>query len=170
MSQLEKTLLQEMCKRILLVADGSVSGLRAAKFAIMFAKLTGATLWAQAVVDTATLRELELSRIFIAEEAAEYARELEGDAERQLQAIRALADSKKCRIETMLSRGSVHAEVIEFSMEKKIDLIILGWSTNLKRPNERDRVSQEYFHIVRESRVSVLFAKNEAIDLEFKKF
>jgi nucleotide-binding universal stress UspA family protein len=136
----------------------------------MLAKHTDAALWAQAVVDTATIRELELSRIFIAEEAAEYSRELEEDAERQLEVIRTLAGTKKCPINTILSRGSVHAETIEFAMEKKIDLIILGWGSNLKRRQERDRISLEYSHIVRESRVSVLFIKNEDMDLHFKKF
>jgi len=169
MSLLGKAPLQGIFRRLLLVVDGSAAGLRAAKYAIILAKHAEAALWAQAVVDTATIRELELSRIFVEEEASEYERELEEDAKKHLNHIVSLAEAKKVRAEPVLARGSVYARIVEFAMEKDVDLVIIGGSSRSVRAHERDRASLEYARVLRESRVSVLFVKDEKIDLEYKK-
>ncbi len=80
MSLLGKIQSRGIFERILLVVDGSAAGARAAKFAIIMARQGGAELFAISVVDTATIRELELSRIFVEEEGREYERSLEEDA------------------------------------------------------------------------------------------
>lgn len=169
MSLLGKNHSQGIFERVLLLVDGSAAGVRAAKFAIILARQEGAELFAIAVVDTATIRELELSRIFIEEEGHEYERSLEEDAKKYLHHIAGLAAEKKCRIETVLERGSVYGRVVEFAMEKRIDLIIIGGEVVRERGGSRDRASLEHLRVLHEARQSVLFVKDPDIDVDFKK-
>jgi nucleotide-binding universal stress UspA family protein len=158
-----------MFERILIVVDGSAASVRAARFAIIMAKETGAEIYAISVVDTATIHELELSRIFVEEEGHEYERSLEEDAKKNLHHVAGLAESKKCRIETVLERGSVYGRIVEFAMEKKIDLIVIGGDVGQDRGGTRNRASLEYLRVLRESRQSVLFVKDPGVDVNFKK-
>jgi nucleotide-binding universal stress UspA family protein len=169
MSLLGKSTLQEFFKKILIVVDGSAASIRAAKFAIILSKYTEAQLYALAVIDTATIRELELSRIFIEEEGKEYERELEADAQKHLQNIVSLGESKKRPIEAVLEHGSVYAKIVGFAMDKNVDHILIGESSRSKRHDERDRMFLEYTRVLRDAKCSVLFVKNEDIDLEYKK-
>lgn len=169
MSLLGKIQSRGIFERILLVVDGSAAGARAAKFAIIMARQGGAELFAISVVDTATIRELELSRIFVEEEGREYERSLEEGAKKHLHHIAGLAESKKCRIETVLERGSVYGRIVEFAMEKRIDLIVIGGEVGQDRGSSRDRASLEYLRVLREARQSVLFVKDPDVDVDFKK-
>jgi len=169
MSLLRKPHYEGMFQRVLIVVDGSAAGVRAAKFSIMVARRTGAELFAISVVDTATIRELELSRIFVEEEGREYERSLEEDTKKHLHYIASLAESKKCHVETVLERGSVYGRIVEFAMEKEIDLIVIGGEIGQDRGGARDRASLEYLRVLREARQSVLFVKNPDVDVDFKK-
>jgi len=108
-----------------------VSEFLAAKYAIVLAKLYRCRLSAAYVVDTATIKQLTLSKIFIQEESQEYERSLQTNGERYLAFVEELARAKGVKIERELRRGAVYTEILAVAEEKKADLIILGgWEKN----------------------------------------
>ncbi|MCK5266906.1 MAG: universal stress protein [Spirochaetes bacterium] len=161
-----------MYQKAILAVDGSEEGLRAAKFAVMLSKNLSIELLALYVVDTATIKELLLSKIFIDEESKEYESSLEKNGDKYLKLVNEMALSKKVKIETILEHGSIYGKIIEMALEKNADLIILGGrkKTLKKDPSSRDLLSNEYIKVLRESAVSVLFVKGEEIDKQFDKF
>jgi glutaredoxin len=65
------------------------------------------------VVDTATLKELLLSRIFVEDESFEYEKSLLANGERYLNYIEELADRKGVGVEKVLRRGSIFASFLK---------------------------------------------------------
>jgi nucleotide-binding universal stress UspA family protein len=118
------------------------------------------------VVDTATIRQLTLSKIFIQEESQEYEKSLGLNGERYLSFVNELASAKGIKLERELRRGAIYTEILAVADEKKADLIILGgW--------EKDRSTREIFsHAHREiminAKCSVILAKEPGIDLLYK--
>jgi len=159
-------------RTILLAVDGSDEALRASKFAIMMAKQVEAELVALYVVDTATIKELLLSRIFIDEESKEYENSLEENGKKYLHLVGEQADSKKQKVETILERGSIYGKIIEIAMEKNADLIVVGARKRGVKADSssRDLLTSEYNRVLREAGISVLFVKGEEIDDRFRKF
>lgn len=157
-------------ERILLAVDGSDEAILASKLAIMLAKQMDATLTALYVVDTATIKELLLSRIFIDEESHEYESSLEENGKKYLHFVDALAVGKKLKAETILERGSIYGKIIEIAMEKQADLIVVGGRRRGGKAGEsRDLLSSEYARVLREAQIPVLFAKGEEIEKAFEK-
>ena len=70
--------MNEPLRKLLVVVNGSESSIGAVKYAIALAKAYGSKVVAAYVVDTATIRQLALSRIFVPDESAEYEESLEG--------------------------------------------------------------------------------------------
>ena len=70
---------------------GSNASILAAKYAIVLAKLYRCRLTAVYVVDTATIKQLALTKIFIQEESIEYEKSLEANGERYLSFVEELA-------------------------------------------------------------------------------
>ena len=64
-------------KKIIVAISGSDSSINGAKYAIMLAKMYKLDLSVVYVVDTSTLKELLISKIFIEEESAEFENNLE---------------------------------------------------------------------------------------------
>lgn len=161
-----------MFQRILLAVDGSDEAINASRFAIMLARNIGAELIALYVVDTATIKELLISRIFIDEESKEYETSLEENGKKYLHFVAEMAESKKCKLETILERGSIYGKILEVAMDRGVDLIVVGArKRGLKSEgSSRDLLSSEYNKVLREAPVSVLFVKGEEIEKEFKRF
>lgn len=159
-------------ERIVLAVDGSDAAIRAGKMAVMMAKNSGAQLYALYVVDTATIKELLLSKIFIDEESKEYEQSLEENGKKYLHLIAELADRKKCKLETVLERGSIYSKIIQFSMEKNADLILVGGRRGgVKQAGAaRDLLASEYAKVLREAPVPVMVVKGDEIDGQFEKF
>jgi nucleotide-binding universal stress UspA family protein len=83
-----------------------------------------------------------------------------------------LAESKKVKLETVLERGTIYAKIIETALDREADLIVVGGRRvgMADGPGSRDLLSSEYAKVLRESPVSVLVAKSEEIEKEFRGF
>lgn len=151
---------------ILVAVSGSDSSIHAAKYAIIMSKLYRCKLNAVYVVDTATIRQLTLSKIFIQEESLEYEQSLQANGERYLSFITELAKTKGIRVETELRRGAVYTEILTAADERKVDLIVLGgWE---KDRSARDIISHSHREIMINAKCSVFIVKEPNIDQLFK--
>ena len=160
-------MLKQLFSNIIVAISGSDASILAAKYAIVMAKLYHCKLSAVYVVDTATIRQLTLSKIFIQEESQEYERSLQANGERYLSFVEELAVAKGVKIDREIRHGAVFTEILAAADEKNADLIILGgW--------ERDRSAREIFsHSHKEmmicAKCSVLLVKEQNIEQLYKK-
>ena len=111
---------------ILLFAEGSEEGSRAAEDAIQLASDEGAALRIAAVVDTSTLKNLLTSKIFLEEEMEEYERELEDSGRKQLSYLAGLADKARVMNQTALLRGACHSAILKEQRDHGVDLLVMG--------------------------------------------
>jgi nucleotide-binding universal stress UspA family protein len=111
---------------ILLFAEGSQEGMKAARDAISLAADEEATLIVAAVVDTNTLRHLLASRIFLQDEAEEYEHALEESGRKQLHYVAQLADKAGVTNRTNLLRGACHSVILREQKEHGADLLVMG--------------------------------------------
>jgi nucleotide-binding universal stress UspA family protein len=145
---------------------GTDASIMAAKYAIVMAKTYRCRLTAVYVVDTATIHQLTLSKIFIQEESQEYERSLEANGKRYLAFVEELAHSKGIKVEQELRRGAVYTEMLKVADEKKADLMLLGgWE---KGRSARDIISHAHREIMVNAKCPVMLVKEPAIDQIFK--
>jgi len=151
---------------LVVAISSSDSSILAAKYAIVMAKIYHCRVSAVYVVDTATIKQLTLSRIFIQEESQEYEKSLTANGERYLTFVEELATAKGVKIEKEIRRGAVYTEILAVADEKKADLIILGgWE---KDRNPRDIISQSHRETMINAKCSVLVVKEPDIDHIYK--
>ena len=159
-------MIKSLFSNIVVAINGSEASILAAKYAIVMAKSYRCRLSAAYVVDTATIRQLTLSKIFIPEESEEYKESLQANGERYLAFVEELARAKNVKVEREMRWGAVYTEILAVADEKKADFLILGgW--------EKDRVSRDIFsHSHREimvnAKCSVLLVKEPNIDHIYK--
>jgi len=152
---------------IVVAVNGSDASILASKYAIVLAKTCRCRLSAVYVVDTATIRQLALSKILIQEESLEYESSLEANGDRYLSFIEELARAKGIKLEREIRRGAVYTEILAVADEKKADLIILGgWE---KDRSPRDIISHSYREVLVNAKCSVLLAKEPEIDKIYKR-
>jgi nucleotide-binding universal stress UspA family protein len=145
---------------------GSDASILAAEYAIVLAKLYHCKLSAVYVVDTATIKQLTLSKIFIQEESIEYEQSLQANGERYLSFVEELARAKGVKIDRELRRGAVYTEILTVADERKADLIVLGgWE---KDRSARDIISHAHREIMVNAKCSVLLVKEPNIDQIYK--
>ena len=77
-------MLKPLFSNIVVAVSGSDASILAAKYAIVMAKAYRCRISAVYVVDTATIRQLTLSKIFIQEESQDYEKGLHANGERYL--------------------------------------------------------------------------------------
>ena len=151
---------------VVVAITGSDASILAAKYAIVLAKAYRCRLSAVYVVDTATIRQLTLSKIFIQEESQDYERSLEAKGERYLTFVEELARAKGIKIEREIRRGAIYTEILAAADERKSDLIVLGgWE---KDRSARDIISHSHREIMVNTKCSVLLAKEPGIDSIYK--
>jgi nucleotide-binding universal stress UspA family protein len=151
---------------IVVAISGSDASILAAKYAIVMAKTYKCRLSAVYVVDTATISQLTLSKIFIKEESVEYEQSLRINGERYLSFVEELAHAKGLKIEREIRQGSVNAEILSVAEEKRAELIILGgWE---KDRHTKDIFSHAHRELMINSKCSVLLAKEPGIDQMYK--
>ena len=159
-------MIKPLFSNIVVAINGSDASILAAKYAIVMAKVYRCRLSAVYVVDTATIRQLTLSKIFIQEESQEYEKSLEVNGERYLSFVEELARAKGVKIEREIRRGAVYTEILAAADEKKADLIILGgWE---KDRNPRDIFSHSHREIMINAKCSVQLVKEPNIDAIYK--
>lgn len=159
--------MKSLIQTVVVAVSGSEASLDAAKYGIVMAKLYRLRLVGVYVVDTATLRELLLSKIFVEDESAEYEKSLEENGRRYLNYVQGLAAGKGVEMEKVLRRGAISTEVVEAAEEAEADLILLGGFEESK--GFRDALSRQRREVVRNAKCSVLIVKAPGIDLIFNK-
>jgi nucleotide-binding universal stress UspA family protein len=159
-------MIKPLFSNIVVAVSGSDASILASKYAIVLAKLYRCRLSAIYVVDTATIRQLTLSKIFIQEESQEYERSLESNGERYLSFVEDLARAKGVKIEREMRKGAVYTEILGASEERKADLILLGgWERDR---SARDIITHAHREIMVNAKCSVLLVKEPSIDLLYK--
>jgi nucleotide-binding universal stress UspA family protein len=154
--------------RTLLVAvSGSTSSLAAAKYGIVMAKMHKCRLVATYVVDTATLRELLLSKIFVEEESADYEKSLESNGQRYLNYVEELARKKGVQVEKSLRKGSISTEIVEAAQENEADIVLVGGFED--KGIMHDAISRQSRDILKNAECSVLVVKQADIDSIYQK-
>lgn len=159
-------MIKPLFSNIVVAISGSDASIHAAKYAIIMAKLYRCRLSAVYVIDTATIRQLTLSKIFVQEESVEYEKSLEANGERYLSFVEELARAKGVKIERELRRGAIYTEILAATDERKADLIVLGgWE---KDRSARDIISHSHREIMVSARCSVFIVKEPNIDQLYK--
>jgi nucleotide-binding universal stress UspA family protein len=159
-------MMKPLFSNILVSISGSDASILAAKYAIIMSKVYKCRLSAVYVVDTATIRQLTLSKIFIQEESKEYEASLEANGKRYLSFVEELAKAKGVKIESELRRGAVATEILCVADEQKADFIVLGgWE---KKRSARDIISHSHREIMANAKCSVLLVKEPNIDQLYK--
>lgn len=142
---------------ILLFAEGSDEGMKAAQDAINLAFDESATLIIASVVDTSTLKQLLSYRIFVEEEMEEYEAELEESCRKQMNYIAQLADKAGVKNRTTLLRGACHTVILREQRERSADLLVMGaYRASTAR---RDLMAREKQLIIDEIPCPVLLAR-----------
>lgn len=159
--------MKELLRTIVVAVSGSEASISAAKYAIALARSYRLRVLAVYVVDTATLRELLLSRIFIEEESADYEKSLEQNGHRYLNYVEELASKKGVEVEKILRRGAVSTEIVEAAEDARADLILVGGLE--EKGVLRDALSRQQREIMRNARCSVLVVKEPEIDAIYRK-
>jgi nucleotide-binding universal stress UspA family protein len=139
----------------------------------MISKQYKCALKAVYVVDSATLKQLTMSKFFVPEEMNDYIANLEADGKRYLEYVSDLAKAKGVRIETELRNGAVSTEIISAAAESKAQLILIGASTTSreisKTPIEgHHAVDISNQKIIAAAPCSVLVVREQMIDQLFK--
>ena len=100
-------------KNILVAVNGSDRSIKAAKYAILMAKMYNCKVSVIYVVDTATIKYLTLSKFFIQEESAEYEKSLVQNGENNLKYVEELAASKGIKIEIFDAESDSDDHILE---------------------------------------------------------
>jgi nucleotide-binding universal stress UspA family protein len=159
-------MMKPLFSNIVVAITGSDASILAAKYAIVMAKAYKCRLQAVYVVDTATIRQLTLSKIFIQEESLDYEKSLEANGERYLSFVEELAHAKGVKVEREIRRGAVYTEILTAADELHADLIVLGgWE---KDRSPRDIISHSHKEIMVNAKCTVLLAKEPNIDQIYK--
>jgi nucleotide-binding universal stress UspA family protein len=159
--------MKHLINNVIVAVTGTDASILAAKYAIVLAKQYQCNLTAVYVVDTATIRQLTLSKIFIQEEGAEYEKNLENNGRRYLTFVEELARSKEIKIEQILRKGAIYTEILKLADEKKADLILIGgWEKDTKT---RDIIGHSHREIMADAKCSVMIVKEPNIDQIYKK-
>ena len=146
-------------RRILVYVDGSEGSITAAQYAICLARYYRAELAALYVVNTRALGDLLKARIFVKAEQEEYLRDLEADSQRYLNHVRSLARKKGLALETASASGTVHQEIKNYVLAKRIDLLVMGELSTVR--SRRDELYDEADRTMRSVPCSVLVVKDE---------
>ncbi len=158
--------MKSLFQNLVLAVSGSDASIHAAKYAILMAKLYRCKLTAVYVVDTATLRQLLITKIFVEDESSEYQKNLEANGERYLGYVEELAKKKGVSIEKELRHGAIYTEILKVADERSADIIILGgWE---KERSARDIISEAHKEILINAKCTVLVVKEQDIEDLYK--
>ena len=166
-------MIKSLFEKIIVAVNGSEQSLRAAMYGIMMSKLYKCSLKVVYVVDTATLKQLELLKFFITEESDKYEKNLVADGERYLSYVGELAKQKGVSLQGELKKGAVWSELIRSANDFGAKLILLGGknaqnSGRLGVGERRDRTSATNSEIIGSADCNVLVVNEPGIEKLFK--
>jgi nucleotide-binding universal stress UspA family protein len=154
-----------LLSKVVVLAEGLYSTAAPAKYAVALARSFGTAVTAVYAVDTASIRQLRASRIFVDEESEEYERSLEETGRRRLAFVEELARAKGVAVATRLERGSIAGEVVRIAEELGADCILLGgWEHN---GDFRDILLEAGREIASLAPCSVLLVKSRDAELAY---
>jgi len=159
--------------RIVVAVNGSQSSIHAAMYGILMAKTYHLEMKIVYVVDVATIKQLTLSKFFVADERETYEANLTADGDRYLTYVGDLAKSKSVNAELELRKGAVWSEIITVADEYRADLILLGGRESdtgyeTGTAAHRNVVSASRSEIISSAHCSVLVVKQKDIEQLFK--
>ncbi len=160
-------MIKPLFKNIMVVINGSDSSINALKYAILMAKLYRCKVYAIYVVDTATIKQLTLSRFFVEEEGREYEKSLDENGHRYLKYADEIAHAKGVKIEQVFRRGVIWSEVVSAAEEFNVDTILIG-AYEKGVIDQKDLLSSSARAILLNARCSVLLVKEKMIDKLYK--
>jgi nucleotide-binding universal stress UspA family protein len=159
--------MKALFQTLVIAVSGSQASINTAKFGIAMAKASKCRLIAVYVVDTATLKELLLSKIFVEDERSEYEKGLEQNGERYLNYVAELAQNKGVQVEKVLRHGAISTEIVEVAEENSADLVLLGGFED--KGLMRDALSRQHREILKNAKCSILVVREPEIDSIYKK-
>jgi len=159
--------MKALFQTIVVAVSGSEASIGAAKYGIAMAKIYKCRMVAVYVVDTATVRELLLSKIFVEDEGFEYEKSLEENGLRYLNYVEELAQKKGVDVEKVLRKGAISTEVIHAAEDVQADLILLGGFE--EKGSFRDVLSRQHREILKNARTSILVVKDPEVEFRYKK-
>ena len=163
---MQGAMMRPLFQKILVAVNGSEYSLRAAKYAVLMALQYHCRLKAVYVVDTATIRQLAFSRLFIKAEAERIEESLCADGRKYLSLVSEFASSKELKIETELRKGAVWAELVTCAESWNADALLLG-AHDSGAPGH-DTASGICGEIIGSARCSVLVVKEPLADQLFR--
>jgi nucleotide-binding universal stress UspA family protein len=164
---------QPLFHRIVVAVNGSQSSVHAAMYGILLAKEYHVDLKIVYVVDTATIKQLTLSKFFAQDEREAYEANLTSDGDRYLTYIGDLAKTKGVEADLELRKGAVWSEIITVADDYKADVILVGGkestgSYGTGSTGTRNVVSASRGEIIANAHCSVLVVKKNDIEQLFK--
>lgn len=165
-------MIKPLFQKIVVAVNGSEQSIHAAMYGILMAKQYKCDLLAVYVVDTSTLKQLTMSRIFLEEESRNYERRLEDDGQRYLSYLTRIAKEKDVKISTELKKGAIWSEIIKSADDFSSDLILLGGKKHDARSAQdsirHDKVSSTNAEIIGSATCNVLVVREPDIEKLFK--
>ncbi len=159
-------MIKPLFQKLLILVNGSQESVNAAQYGILMSKLYRCSIKVVYVVDTATLKQLTLSKIFLTEESSEYEESLKADGMRYLEYVTELAKAKGVTIETELRFGAVWSETVSAADEYCANLILIGGAENTDGGHEVLR--ETYRLIMQNTPCSVLLVEEKQIEQLYK--
>jgi nucleotide-binding universal stress UspA family protein len=160
-------MIKPLFQNVLVMVNGTEASINAVKYAVLMARLYRSRVYALYVVDTATIKQLALNKIFVDEESAAYERSLAENGERYLRYVEEIGKAKGVRIETELRRGAIWSETIAMADERKIDAILIG-SYDASSCEQKEIASTTFKSVLLNARCSVLVVKERMIEQLYK--
>lgn len=163
-------MIKPLIQKILVAINGSQQSVQAAMYAIMMAKQLKCELEAVYVVDTATLKQLTMSKFFVAEESERYEQSLIEDGERYLKYVESIAKPKGVKITAKLVKGIVWAELVKEAEAFEADVILLGGKNQVTSVigDKQDAISATNADIIANARCNVLVVRKKDVEKLFK--
>ncbi|MCQ2241278.1 universal stress protein [Treponema sp.] len=162
-------MLDSLFKKVLVAYNGSKSSLSAVLYAIIMAKLYGCSVKVIYVVDSASIKQLSIAKVMVADEADEISRTLTEDGKKNLEYVKELASQKKIEVETELLKGAVWSEIVRAADVWKADIVLLGGvNDNSTSYSVHENVSRQDSEIIGSAHCSVLVVRDKYISQKFR--
>ena len=151
-------------KKILVAVNGHKNSIHTAMYAIMMARTYSLALKIIYVVDTDTIKYLEMNNLLLSEEKNDFMNQLTKDGVNSLSYAASLARSKGVNAETELLSGAVFGQIVKAAEGFSADLILIGGN------EKKAMLSREQNEILVNAPCPVLIVQEPDIEAEFKIF